>query len=45
VTLTLNAYTHVVSAARGAVDGILHSTAPKKENGSGLEHPKPLYLN
>jgi hypothetical protein len=27
------------------LDGILHPAAPKKENGSGLEHPKPLYLN
>ena len=27
------------------LDGILHPIAPKKENGSGLEHPKPLYLN
>jgi hypothetical protein len=25
--------------------GILRPNAAKKENGSGLEHPKPLYLN
>jgi integrase len=49
VALTLNAYTHVVSAddvrLAEQLDGILHPTAPKKENGSGLEHPKPLFLN
>jgi hypothetical protein len=27
------------------LDGVLHPIAPKKENGSGLEHPKPLFLN
>ena len=49
VTLTLNAYTHVVSEddvrLAAQLDGILHPIAPKKENGLGLEHPKPLYLN
>ena len=48
-SLTLDVYTHVVSeddvlfAER--LGGILRPNAPKKENGSGLEHPKPLYLN
>jgi len=49
VTLTLNAYTHVVSEddvrLAAQLDGILHPIAPKKENGLGLERPKPLYLN
>jgi hypothetical protein len=27
------------------LDGILPPNAPKKENGSGVEPPKPLYLN
>jgi hypothetical protein len=27
------------------LDVILRPNAPTKENGSGLEHPKPLYLN
>ena len=27
------------------LDGILHPNAPKKENGSGVEPPEPLYLN
>jgi integrase len=48
-SLTLDVYTHVVSKddARYAeqLDVILRPNAPKKENGSGLEHPKPLYLN
>ena len=48
-SLTLDVYTHVDSeddvqfAER--LGGILRPNAPKKENGSGLEHPKPLYLN
>jgi integrase len=49
VTLTLNTYTHVVSEddvrLAEQLDGILRPNAPKKENGSGLERPKPLYLN
>ena len=48
-SLTLDVYTHVVSKddARYAeqLDGILRPNAPKKENGSGVESPKPLYLN
>jgi integrase len=40
VTLMLNAYTHVVGEddvrLAAQLDGILHPTAPKKENGSGL---------
>jgi integrase len=48
-SLTLGVYTHVSSAddERFAeqLDGMLRPNAPKKENGSGLEHPKPLYLN
>ena len=48
-SLTLGVCTHVASEddVRFAeqLDGILHPTAPKNENGSGLEHPKPLYLN
>ena len=49
VTLTLDAYTHVVGEddirLAEQLDGILHPNAPKKENGSGVEPPKPLYLN
>jgi len=49
VTLTLDAYTHVDSQndVRTAeqLDAILRPNAPKKENGSGAEPPKPLYLN
>jgi integrase len=49
VALTLNAYTHTVTAddvrLAEQLDGILRPNAPKKENGSGLEHPKPLFLN
>ncbi len=48
-SLTLDVYTHIVSKddARFTeqLDGILRPNAAKKENGSGLEHPKPLYLN
>jgi integrase len=48
-SVTLGVYTHVASKddARFVeqLDGILHPAAPKKENGSGLEHPKPLYLS
>jgi len=48
-SLTLAVYTHVVSEddVRFAeqLDGILRPNAPKKENGSGVEPPKPLYLN
>jgi integrase len=48
-SLTLDGYTHVMSKddARFSeqLDGVLHPTAPKKENGLGLEHPKPLFLN
>jgi integrase len=45
-SLTLDVYTHVASEddERFAeqLDVILR---PKKENGSGVESPKPLYLN
>jgi integrase len=48
-SLTLGVYTHVSSAddERFAeqLDEMLRPNAPTKENGSGLEHPKPLYLN
>jgi integrase len=48
-SLTLGVYTHVASEddARFAeqLDRILRPNAPKNSNGSGLEHPKPLYLN
>jgi integrase len=49
VSLTLDAYTHVVTAddvrLAEQLDAILRPNAPKKENGSGVESPKPLYLN
>jgi integrase len=49
VRLTLDAYTHVVTAddvrLAEQLDAILRPSAPKKENGSGVESPKPLYLN
>jgi integrase len=48
-SLTLNVYTHVDSAddVRFAeqLDGILRPNAPKKENGSGVEPPKPFVIN
>jgi integrase len=48
-SLTLGVYTHVSSAddecCAEQLDALLRPNAPKKENGSGLEHPKPLYLN
>ena len=48
-SLTLGVYTHVVSEddVRFAeqFDGILRPNAPKKENGSGVEPPKPSFLN
>jgi len=48
-SLTLGVYTHVASGddERFAeqLDEILRPNAPKKENGSGVESPKPLYLN
>jgi integrase len=48
-SVILGVYTHVASEddARFVeqLDGILNPAAPKKENGSALEHPKPLYLN
>jgi integrase len=48
-SLTLGTYTHIASEddERFAeqLDGILRPNAPKKENGSGVESPKPLYLN
>lgn len=48
-SLTLGVYTHVVGEddLRFAeqLDTILRPNAPKKENGSGEESPKPLYLN
>ena len=48
-SLTLDVYTHVASEddERFAeqLDVILRPNAPTKENGLGLEHPKPLYLN
>jgi len=48
-SLTLDVYTHVTSEddVRFAeqLDVILCPNAPTKENGSGLEYPKPLYLN
>ena len=47
--LTLGVFTHVASEddLRFAeqLDAILRPNAPKKENGSGVEPPKPLYLN
>jgi hypothetical protein len=47
-SLALDVYTPVASEddVRFAeqLDGILRPNAPKKENGSGLEHPKPLFL-
>lgn len=47
-SLTLGVYTHVSKAddERFAeqLDIIFAQMRPKK-NGSGLEHPKPLYLN
>ena len=48
-SLTLGVYTHVASEddLRFAeqLDVILRPNAPKKENGSGVEPPKPLHLN
>ncbi|MHB8502379.1 MAG: tyrosine-type recombinase/integrase [Candidatus Acidiferrales bacterium] len=51
--VTETIYTHVISedgkriAAQlgNAVWGVLDSSWTPKENGSGLEHPKPMYLN
>jgi integrase len=51
--VTESVYTHVISddgkrvAARlgDAVWGVLDASWTEKKNGSGLEHPKPLYLN
>jgi integrase len=51
--ITESVYTHVISedgkrvAAQlgNAVWGILDPIGPKNKNGSGLEHPKPLFLN
>jgi integrase len=51
--VTETIYTHVISedgkrvAAQlgNAIWGVLDAIGRKKENGSGLEHPKPLYLN
>ena len=49
VTLTLDAYTHVVSEddvrLAEQLDGILRPNAPKKENGPEGASSKPLYLN
>jgi integrase len=49
VTLTLDAYTHVVSEddvrLAEQLDGILRPNAPKKGNGSEGASSKPLYLN
>jgi integrase len=49
VTLTLNAYTHVVTEddvrLAAQLDGILHPNAPKKGNGLEVESSKPLFLN
>ena len=49
VTLTLNAYTHVVREddmrLAEQLDGILRPNAPKKENGLEVESSKPLFLN
>ena len=48
-SLTLDVYTHVVSEDHERfveqLDVILRPNAPTKENGSGVESPKPLYLN
>jgi integrase len=48
-SLTLGVYTHVASEDDfrfvEQLDGILRPNAPKKENGLGVESPKPLYLN
>ena len=48
-SITLAVYTHVVREDdvrfAAQLDGILRPNAPKKENGSGVEPPKPLYLN
>lgn len=48
-SLTLGVYTHVASEddVRFAeqLDAILRPNAPTKGNGSGVESPKPLYLN
>jgi hypothetical protein len=42
-------YTHISSADderfSEQLDEILRPNTPKKENGSGVESPKPLYLN
>lgn len=49
VTLTLDTYTHVVSEddvrLAEQLGGILRPNAPKKENGSGVEPPKPFLVN
>jgi integrase len=48
-SFTLSVYTHVASEddVRFAeqLDGILRPNAPKKENGSGAEPPKPFRIN
>jgi len=49
VSLTLNVYTHTdreddVRLAE-QLDGILRPNAPKNENGSGVEPPKPFVVN
>jgi integrase len=49
VSLTLDVYTHIASEddvrIAEQLGGILRPNAPKKENGSGVEPPKPLFLN
>src|SRR5262249_32291106 len=49
VSMNLNVYTHVASEddVRFAeqVDGMLRPNAPKNENGSGVEPPKPFVVN
>jgi len=49
VTITLDTYTHPVNdddvRLAAQLDGILRPNAPKKENGSGVEPPKPFVVN
>lgn len=48
-SLTLGVYTHVTSEddvrVAAQLDAILRPNAPKKENGSGVEPPKPFVIN
>jgi integrase len=47
--VTIGVYTHFVSVDdfrfAEQLDGILHPNAPKKENGLGVEPPKPFSIN